>query len=157
MKPTSSAIFKSHQVFRHRWKDVNEMAPKITFFITALIFLEVKSHDVFLGYPDTNSKLIYSKVHQENPAIWQRTDSFTVNCSTNEVINAIKILDLREDKWGEVYIKKGGIGERFVTIELDSPTVFRGYNFWVEVYAIETNSFLYNHGKKWFGGLFFLL
>lgn len=117
--------------------------------LIGLLFLtHTKTHDLFLGYPDVSSQLIYSKVHQENPALWVRSETITVNCSKNEVINAIKVLDLREDKWGECYIKGGGIGERFVKIELDSPTVFRGYNFWVEVYAIQTNSFLYNHGKK---------
>lgn len=117
--------------------------------LIGLLFLtHTKTHDLFLGYPDVSSQLIYSKVHQENPAVWVRSETITVNCSKNEVINAIKVLDLREDKWGECYIKGGGIGERFVKIELDSPTVFRGYNFWVEVYAIQTNNFLYNHGKK---------
>lgn len=117
-------------------------------FVLTILFANISSHDLFLGYPDVNSKLIYSRVHQENPAIWIRSDVFTVNCTRNEVINAIKILDLREDKWGEAYVKQGGIGEQYVTIELDSPNVFRGFNFWVEVYAIQTNAFLYNHGKK---------
>ncbi|CAK1547762.1 unnamed protein product [Leptosia nina] len=105
------------------------------------------AHDLILGYPDLNSKLIYQKVHQENPAIWVRSDTFTVNCSKTEVINAIKVLDLRNDKWGEVYIKRGGIGQSFVTLELDSPSVFRGYNFLVEVYAIQTGYFMGLHGK----------
>lgn len=113
-----------------------------------LVLQNAQCNDVLLGYPDASSKLIYSKVHQENPAIWVRTDTFTVNCSDSEVINAVKIQDLREDKLGDAYIKSGGIGEQHVTIELDSPTVFRGYNFWVEVYAIEMNMFFSNHGKK---------
>ncbi|KOB75801.1 Hdd1-like protein [Operophtera brumata] len=119
-------------------------------FSLSLLFLiqNTQCNDLFLGYPDVSSKLIYSEVHQENPAIWVRSETFTVNCSRNEVINAIKILDLRRDKWGDAYLKSGGIGEKHVTIELDSPTVFRGYNFLVEVYAIEMNNFLYNHGKK---------
>lgn len=115
-------------------------------FIYLSIYL-INGHDVLLGYPDMSAKLIYNKVHQENPAIWIRTDTFTVNCTKDEVISAVRILDLREDKLGEVYIKRGGIGEKFVTIELNSPTIFRGYNFWIEVYAIKTNFFLYNHGK----------
>lgn len=111
------------------------------------LFATVISNDLFLGYPDIASKLVYSKVHQENPAIWVRSDTFTVNCSRDEVINAIKVTDLRQDKWGDVYVKEGGIGERYVTIELESPSIFRGYNFWVEVYAIQTNNFFYHHGK----------
>lgn len=121
-------------------------------FVSSIVLLILlafaNSHDIFLGYPDVSSKLIYSKVHQENPAIWVRTEDVTVNCSRNEVINAIKVLDLRDDKWGDAYIKRGVIGDKTVTIELDSPTIFRGFNFLVEVYAIETNNFLYNHGKK---------
>lgn len=105
-------------------------------------------HDLLLGYPDLSSKVIYSKVHQENPAIWVRSEVITVNCSKGEVINAVKVQDLREDKWGEAYIQGGGIGEEYVTIELDSPSILRGYNFWVEVYAIESNMFFNNHGKK---------
>ncbi|CAG9792499.1 unnamed protein product [Diatraea saccharalis] len=106
------------------------------------------SHDLYLGYPDIGSKLIYSKVHQENPAIWVRSETFTVNCSKNEVINAIQVMDLREDKWAEAYIKAGGIGEHFVTIELNSPSVLRGYNFWVNIYVLQSNNFLYHHGRK---------
>ncbi|CAH0714889.1 unnamed protein product, partial [Brenthis ino] len=112
-----------------------------------LLIVHVDCHDLFLGYPDLSSKLIYSKVHQENPALWVRSDTFTVNCTKSEVINAVKILDLRDDKWGEVYVRDGGIGQKFVTIELNSPSIFRGYNFLVEVYAIETNYFIHNHGK----------
>ncbi|OWR45278.1 Hdd1 protein [Danaus plexippus plexippus] len=93
------------------------------------------------------SKVIYSKVHQENPAIWVRSDTFTVNCSKSDVINAVKVLDLREDKTGEAYIKGGGIGQTYVTVELDSPSIFRGYNFLVQVYAIHANNFLFHHGK----------
>lgn len=113
-----------------------------------LLVTNTYSHDLLLGYPDAGSKLIYSKVHQENPAIWVRSDTFTVNCSRNEVINAINIYDLREDKWGEAYIKQGGIGQGYVTIELDSPSLLRGFNFWVEVYALQTNTFQGYHGKK---------
>ncbi|CAF4770028.1 unnamed protein product [Pieris macdunnoughi] len=109
--------------------------------------LNIFAHDLILGYPDLNSKLIYQQVHQQNPAIWVRSDTFTVNCSKNEVINAIKVLDLRHDKWGEVYLKKGGIGQSFVALELDSPSIFRGYNFLVEVYAIQTGYFMNLHGK----------
>lgn len=119
---------------------------KIIVLVLSLIVYS-ESNDLFLGYPDVSSKIVYSKVHQENPALWVRSDTFTVNCTKNEVINAIKILDLREDKWGEAYIKGGGIGQKYVIIELNSPTIFRGFNFLVEVYAIETNYFLYNHGK----------
>lgn len=115
--------------------------------VLLLLAVKTESHDLLLGYPDVASKLIYNKVHQENPAIWVRSETFTVNCSESEVINAIKIMDLRDDKWGEAFVKAGGIGDKFVTIELDSPTVFRGYNFLVEVYAIEMNNFLSLHGK----------
>lgn len=118
-------------------------------FIISLFILIVQtcSYDLLLGYPDTSSNIIYSKVHQENPAIWLRSDTITVNCSKSEVINAIKVLDLRDDLMGEVYLKSGGIGQRFVTLELDSPSVFRGYNFYVEIYATKSNDFTFKHGK----------
>ncbi|CAH0714891.1 unnamed protein product, partial [Brenthis ino] len=115
--------------------------------VVFLLIVHIHCNDLFLGYPDLSSTLIYSKVHQENPAFWVRSETFTVNCTKSEVINAIKIQDLRDDKYGEVYIKDGGIGQKFVTIELDSPSIFRGYNFLVEVYAIEANFFFDNHGK----------
>lgn len=128
-------------------EDVLKM--KSLLFLILLIFVaKGKCYDLFLGYPDMSARLIYSKVHQENPALWIRSEVFTVNCSNNDVISAIRILDMRQDKWGEAYVKAGGIGEKYVTIELDSPGIFRGYNFWVEVYAIQTSYFLYNHGKK---------
>ncbi|XP_045455149.1 uncharacterized protein LOC123664684 [Melitaea cinxia] len=112
-----------------------------------LLIVQTRSYDLLLGYPDTNSNIIYSKVHQENPAIWYRSETFTVNCSKSEVINAIKVLDLRDDLMGEVYLKSGGIGQKFVTLELDSPSIFRGYNFYVEIYAIQNNEFMFKHGK----------
>lgn len=126
------------------------MAFLLVFLATSSIILipGTQSHDLFLGYPDYTSRLIYSKVHQANPAIWVRSEDIVVNCSSNQIINAIKITDLREDKWGEAWVKSGGIGQKTVTIELDSPTIFRGYNFWVEVYAIETGYFMNNHGRK---------
>lgn len=117
----------------------------LLFYLSILTCLS--AHNLLLGYPDISSKLIYNKVHQENPALWVRSDTLTINSSSHEVINAIKILDLREDNSGEAYIKAGGIGQRFVVIELDSPTIFRGYNFWVEVYAIQSGAFLIGHGK----------
>lgn len=119
----------------------------LSILIVSLLLVSTYSHDLYLGYPDVSSKLIYNKVHQENPAIWVRSETFTVNCSSNEVINAISIMDLRQDKWGEAYVKAGGIGSKSVTVELDSPSVFRGYNFWVQVYAIQANYYLTNHGK----------
>lgn len=123
-------------------------ATNLLLFLVLLVISNTNSSDLYLGYLDTNSRLIYNKVHQENPAIWVRSEDITVNCSKTEIINAIQIMDLREDKLGEVYVKRGGIGDKFVTIELDSPSVFRGYNFWVQVYAIESNGFYKWHGRK---------
>ncbi|CAG9568681.1 unnamed protein product [Danaus chrysippus] len=119
----------------------------IKLLLISVLLVLSDTHDIFLGYPDMASKVIYSKVHQENPAIWVRSDTFTVNCSSSDVINAVKVLDLREDKSGEAYVKGGGIGQNHVTIELDSPSIFRGYNFLVQVYAIHANNFLFRHGK----------
>lgn len=124
------------------------MVVKLIFWFLIVLISNTYCNDLYLGYPDATSRLIYSKVHQENPALWIRSDVFTVNCSGNQVINAIKILDLRQDKWGDAYIKQGGIGQKYVTIELESPSIFRGFNFLVEVYAIQTNYFMMSYGKK---------
>lgn len=121
------------------------IAKSLCIFFIAIVV--TNCNDLFLGYPDVASKMIYSKVHELDPALWIRSDTFTVNCSKSEVISAIQIMDLRPDKWGEAYVKAGGIGQDYVTIELDSPGILRGYNFWVEVYAIDKNNFLSTHGK----------
>ncbi|GBP32585.1 hypothetical protein EVAR_25944_1 [Eumeta japonica] len=119
---------------------------RFSIVISVLISSLVQSHDLYLGYPDVASRLIFNKVYQENPAIWLRYEEVRVNASRNEVISLIKVIDLREDKRGDVYIKAGGVGENFVVLELESPTIFRGYNFWIEVYAIQTGYFTYNRG-----------
>ncbi|CAG4966115.1 unnamed protein product [Colias eurytheme] len=119
----------------------------VSILLTVLLYNQINCSDLILGYPDLNSKVIYDKVQQENPAIWVRSKEITVNSSDHEVINAIRVLDLRPDKWGEVYLKKGGIGQMSVTLELNSPSIFRGYNFLVEVYAIQTGHFMNYHGK----------
>ncbi|PZC72263.1 hypothetical protein B5X24_HaOG211660 [Helicoverpa armigera] len=120
---------------------------QIIIFLNVITLITVSCHDVFLGYADLKSRLIYSKGHEQSPAVWMRSDVFTVNCSRNEVISAIQIIDLRIDKLGEVNIRDGGIGAKFVTIELYSPGTYLGLNFWVEVFALKTSYFLYNHGK----------
>lgn len=118
--------------------------------IFPLIFIFIYGtycNDIYLGYPDLYSKLIYCKVHKQDAALWIRSDVFTVSGLRNQVISAVKIVDLRPDKRGIAKVKAGGIGEKFITVELDSPGIFRGFNFLVEVYAFQTGYFLYSHGK----------
>lgn len=76
-----------------------------------------------------------------------KVDNFTVNCSRIEVINAIIVLDMRADKRGEIALLDGGIGAHFAVLELLSPGTYVGLTFWVQVFALPTNEFLYYYGR----------
>lgn len=106
--------------------------------LLAVLYLasEVKSNDIRLGYTAVpQSRKIYDEIKEANPALWKRTDDVIINTAANEVITAVFVTDLRDEKDGEAYIESGGIGQKSVTVGLKSPTILRGYRFEIEVYA----------------------
>lgn len=109
--------------------------------ITTLLYLgTVTANDIRLGITSPNSRKIYSEIKEANPALWTRTDDIIVNTSDNEIISAVYVTDLRDDKDGEAYVESGGIGGKSVTIGLRSPSILRGYRFEIEVYATSHTS-----------------
>ncbi|PZC71301.1 hypothetical protein B5X24_HaOG213664 [Helicoverpa armigera] len=94
-----------------------------------------ESNDIRIGHTTYRSKKIYSEIKEANPALWTRTDDIIINAPHNEVIDAIYITDLRENKDGKASIVSGGVGMKSVTITLKSPAILRGYKFEIEVYS----------------------
>lgn len=109
------------------------------FTILVVYFAVAECNDIRIGFVSPRSRLIYNEIKEANPAIWTRTDDVEIHASHNEVIDAIYVTDLREDKDGNAYIEKGGVGTKSVTIRIESPNIFRGYKFKIEVYANNPN------------------
>ncbi|KAJ0171915.1 hypothetical protein K1T71_012678 [Dendrolimus kikuchii] len=98
------------------------------------------ANDIRLGYATPRAKKIFSEIKEADPALWKRTDDVIINTPNNDLIEAVYVTDLREDKDGEAYIESGGVGMKSVTIALKSPTILRGYKFEIEVYAVDPSS-----------------
>lgn len=101
-----------------------------------LTFISLGStHDITVG-SNTEGKIIFNDSFQASPAIWRQKQNITINTTDDDVISRIIVTDLREEKDGSAKIVDGGEGQKAVTLELQSPTVFRGYDFHIEVYAV---------------------
>lgn len=111
------------------------MSKVIILSVLVALVVITNANDIRLGFATPQSRKIYSEIKEANPALWQRTDSVDIQGVGNEVINAVYITDLRDDKDGEAFIQSGGIGMKSVTIGLKSPTILRGYKFLIEVFA----------------------
>ncbi|KAM3958416.1 uncharacterized protein ACR2FA_007567 [Aphomia sociella] len=122
----------------------------LSYLLLSYLAVLVKSNDLRLGYASPQSTNIYSEIKEADPALWKRTDDIIVNTPNNEVISAIFVTDLREDKDGESFIESGGIGAKSVTIGLKSPSILRGYRFEIEVYANDPNARFYSKGGNYF-------
>lgn len=95
-------------------------------------------------------KLIFEQNVTASPAIWKQVKTLTVNATntTDEVISQVVVVDNRPEKDGEATVIEGGEGQKNVTLELKSPAVFRGMDFYVQVFATENvNARLPNHPK----------
>lgn len=112
----------------------------IVIIFTLSLLAIAKTNDIRIGYPSSLSRKIFSELKEANPALWTRTDDVIVQAPNNEVISAIYVTDLRDNKDGEAVIESGGLGMKSVTIGLKSPTILRGYKFQVEVYGNDLNS-----------------
>uniref|UniRef100_A0A2A4JSE9 Uncharacterized protein n=1 Tax=Heliothis virescens TaxID=7102 RepID=A0A2A4JSE9_HELVI len=122
-------------------------------FTVLVLYLSLaESNDIRVGHAGYRSKKIYSEIKEANPALWTRTDDIIINAPHNEVIDAVYITDLRENKDGEAYIESGGVGTKSVTVGLRSPSVLRGYKFEIEVFADNPNEGFFSKGAQYYGG-----
>ncbi|CAB3226108.1 unnamed protein product [Arctia plantaginis] len=115
------------------------MNSKLLVTVWALCLSLTNANDIRIGVTSGRPIKIYSEIKEANPAIWTRSEDVVVNSTGNEIIEAIYVTDLREDKDGKAIIENGGVGTRSVTIRLESPSIFRGYKFMIEVYATDPN------------------
>ncbi|KAL0811018.1 hypothetical protein ABMA28_010302 [Loxostege sticticalis] len=114
--------------------------------ILMVVYLSVvESNDIRIGSAH-NSRQIYSEIKEANPALWTRSEEVTVIAPGNEIINAVYVTDLRDDKDGEASIQSGGVGSKSVKLELKSPSILRGYKFQIEVYASDPNARYFSKG-----------
>ncbi|XP_059056339.1 myb-like protein X [Achroia grisella] len=106
--------------------------------LTLLILVSItNARDISLG--SEGGTKIFDENFQASPAIWRQMQNVTINTTDDEVISKIIVKDLRPEKDGDVDIVDGGEGQKKLTLELKSPTVLRGYDFHVEVYATPTS------------------
>ncbi|KAL0860622.1 hypothetical protein ABMA27_009973 [Loxostege sticticalis] len=110
----------------------------LTTVVLLTVLALVQSHDVKVGN-NAGGRKIFDEVRHASPTIWRQTENITINTTDAEVISSVVITDLRPDKDGDAKIVEGGEGQKNVTIELKSPTVLRGYDFQIEVYAVPEN------------------
>ncbi|KAI5644691.1 transcription activator MBF2 domain-containing protein [Phthorimaea operculella] len=105
--------------------------------VLAIVLLaSVSCKDLEQGQNATEARKIFDEKREASPAVWRQVDKITINTPDAEVISRVVITDLRPNKDGEANIVEGGEGNQTVTIELKSPTVLRGYEFHIEVYAV---------------------
>lgn len=118
-------------------------------FVCIFVISSTFASDMFLGDQiDRNSMKIYSERKEASPAPWKRTDTISIETQSNhQIISTIDIKDLRPEKDGEVTILEGGIEGKSVKISIKSPTVFRGYDFQIDVYAANPNARYENKGS----------
>ncbi|XP_022115354.2 uncharacterized protein LOC110993402 [Pieris rapae] len=123
-----------------------KMDARILILSALYIVTEVTSNDVRLGLVAPSSRKIYGEIKEADPALWKRTDDVIINTPHNEIISAVFVTDLRDDKDGEAFIESGGVGEKSVTIGLKSPSILRGYKFEIEVYGNDPSAQFYSKG-----------
>lgn len=116
-----------------------------------MLYSAVECNDIRVGYASPRSKKIYGEIKEADPALWRRTEDVIVNAPHNEIIDAVYITDLRENKDGEAYIESGGIGQKSVTVGLKSPSILRGYKFEIEVFANNPNEGYFSKGAQYYG------
>ncbi|XP_035454765.2 uncharacterized protein LOC118279245 [Spodoptera frugiperda] len=105
--------------------------------VVALFGLVAVAAAADLSVGREGGQLIFDKNVTASPAIWKQVQNLTVNATDDGLISRVVVIDNRPKKDGEAKVVDGGVGHNDVTIELKSPTVFRGFDFTVKVYASE--------------------
>lgn len=101
-----------------------------------ITLVSITCHDFFIGNPDSSAKWI--KGNALEPAVWMRSDTLTVNCTGNDVISAIRIMDLVPEKLSQARVKSGGIGSKSVVLELHS-SGYEELQFVVRMFAFPSS------------------
>lgn len=107
--------------------------------------VQSESIDIWRNY-NVEGRKIYDRKHEASPGIWRRSEKLEIR--TNEKICRVSVTDLRPDHRGCVQIIDGGLDKNYVTIEIKSPTIFRGYSFKIEIYAVPENDTLTPDSKE---------
>lgn len=103
--------------------------------IVALAVTGVTCNDLQVG--SNHGRIVFNETIQASPAIWRQSQQITINVTDQEIISGVVVTDQRAEKDGEARIIEGGEGQQNVTVELKSPTVFRGFDFHVTAYAAQ--------------------
>lgn len=106
--------------------------------ICALIVL-ASANDIILLNQNLGKKVLDAK-YEAGPAIWRQVKNVTFQTSGSEIISKIIVTDLRPDKDGVAALAAGGIGQDNVVIELQSPTILRGFDYRVQIFTIASNA-----------------
>ncbi|XP_075986217.1 uncharacterized protein LOC142983210 [Anticarsia gemmatalis] len=104
----------------------------------ACLVASASAKDLILGR--VGGKLIFESNETASPAIWKQIKVVTVSAAFPLVISHVAVTDKRDDKNGEAKITEGGVGHQNVSIELKSPTILRGYDFEIKVFADKEGS-----------------
>lgn len=102
--------------------------------ICACIVL-ASANDIILLNDNTGKQVLDAK-YEASPAIWKQEKNVTFQATNGEVINKIIVTDLRPEKDGVATIAAGGIGQDNVVIELQSPSILRGFDYRVQIFTI---------------------
>ncbi|XP_026331579.1 cell wall protein IFF6-like [Hyposmocoma kahamanoa] len=105
--------------------------------IWALIVL-ASTNDIILINDNAGQQALDAK-YEASPAIWRQEKNVTFQASNGEIINKIVVTDMRPDKDGVAAIVAGGIGQDNVVIQLQSPTLLRGFDYRVQIFTIARN------------------
>ncbi|KAH9645635.1 hypothetical protein HF086_005284 [Spodoptera exigua] len=105
--------------------------------VVALFGLVAMAAAADLSVGREGGQLIFDKNVTASPAIWKQVQNLIINATDDALISRIVVIDNRPEKDGEAKVVDGGERHNNVTIELKSPTVFRGFDFTVKVFASE--------------------
>ncbi|CAH1641835.1 unnamed protein product [Spodoptera littoralis] len=102
--------------------------------VVALFCLVAVAAATDLTVGKREGRLIFYTTITARPTIWKQVQNLTVNATDDALITRVVVVDNRPQKDGVAKLVDGGVGHNNVTIELKSPTVFRGFNFTVKVF-----------------------
>lgn len=106
--------------------------------ICALIVL-AGANDIILLNQNLGKQVLDAK-YEASPAIWRQVKNVTFQTTNDEIISKIIVTDLRPEKDGVAAVAAGGLGQDNVVIELQSPSLLRGFDYRVQIFTISRNA-----------------
>lgn len=113
-----------------------------TAVLVALAVATVTCNDLKIG--TEHGRVVLNNTFQVSPSLWRQSYKVIADVG-REIINGVIVTDQRPGKDGEAKIIEGGEGQTHVTVQLKSPSIFRGYDFHVEIYAVSEYDYLARH------------